>query len=93
MDTKKDSMIPKCGNLADLSKFNTVVGAKQLRKALQNGRAKAVYLAKNADPAITGPIAARCQQSGIEYSWVKSMQDLGRACGIEVSAATAAVVK
>ena len=46
MDTKKDSKIPKCGNLADLRNFKTVVGAKQLRKALQNGRAKAVFIAK-----------------------------------------------
>ena len=56
MDTKKDCKIPECGDLAFLSKNKVVVGAKQLRKALEKGTAKFVCLAKNADPAITAPI-------------------------------------
>lgn len=92
MDMKNDRKIPYCGSLPDLSVKKTVVGAKQLRKALENGRAKAVYLAKNADPAITGPIEALCERQNIRPNWVRSMQELGRACGIEVGAAAAAVV-
>ena len=34
MDTKDVSMIPECGDLTVLKKFKTVVGLKQLRKAL-----------------------------------------------------------
>ena len=92
MDTKKDSKIPQCGNLTDLAKYKTVVGAKQLRKALKNGKARSVFLACNADPAITEPIAALCQQNNVDYAWVRSMTDLGHACGIEVGAAAAAAV-
>ena len=92
MDTKKDSRIPQCGSLPDLSKERIVVGAKQLRKALASGCAQSVFLAENADPAITEPIAAVCMASGIELTWVASMADLGRACGIEVGAAAAATV-
>ena len=69
-----------------------VVGAKQLRKALQNGRAKRVYLAGNADPAITEPIELMCKQYHIDYAWVPNMLDLGKACGIEVGAAAAAAI-
>ena len=69
-----------------------VVGAKQLRKALQSGRATRVYLARNADPAITEPLEAMCRQCHIEFAWVPSMLDLGKACGIEVGAAAAAAV-
>ena len=69
-----------------------MVGAKQLRKALASGRARRVFLAENADPAITEPIAEQCEAAGIEYTWVGSMADLGRACGIEVGAAAAATV-
>ena len=93
MDTKKDSMIPKCGNLADLSQFKTVVGAKQLRKALQNGRAKAVFIAKNADPFLTEPLTALCLQNHVQINWIDTMLDLGIACGIDVGAAAAAVVE
>lgn len=70
----------------------TVVGAKQIRKALNAGLAKQVYVARNADPALTEPIVALCQRKSVAYTWVRSMAELGRACGIEVGAAAAATV-
>lgn len=85
-------MIPRCEDVPDLTCVKTVVGSKQLRKALRNGSAKKVYLAQNADPAIVEPVALLCEENHIPYSWVRSMADLGRACGIEVGAAAAAVV-
>ncbi len=69
-----------------------VVGAKQLKKALQNGRASQVYLAQNADPAITEALVALCEQNSVPYVWVPSMNELGKRCGIEVGAAAAAAV-
>ena len=92
MDKKKDCKIPKCGKLPDLTQNKIVVGTKQLKKALVNGCARYVYLAENADPAVTEPIAALCKSGNIQITWVSSMADLGRACGIEVGAAAAAVV-
>ena len=93
MDKKKECKIPKCGAEPDLRKFKVVVGAKQLRKALRAGRAEYVYLAENADPAITEPIEEMCGELHIQITWVRSMADLGRACGIEVGAAAAAVIR
>ena len=92
MDTKHDSRIPKCGEVPDLSEKHMVVGTKQLKKALLGGRAKRVYLARNADPAITEPLEALCQKFRVCYDWVPSKQDLGKRCGIEVGAAAAAAV-
>ncbi len=92
MDTQNDSRIPQCGDLADLSRFHMVVGAKQLRKAVQRGIAKAVYLAENADPAITQPLETMCLQNKIACVWVSDMVQLGHACGIDVGAAAAAVI-
>ncbi len=92
MDKKKDCIIPKCGTAPDLHKCKTVVGTKQLKKALLAGRAKYVFLAENADPAVTEPLMALCESGNIHVTWVRSMADLGRACGIEVGAAAAAVV-
>ena len=74
------------------SGIRTVVGARQIRKALNAGSANRVYLARNADPALTEPIEALCQRNGVECTWVRSMTELGRACGIEVGAAAAAAV-
>ena len=92
MDTKKDCKIPECGDLAKLSHSKLVVGAKQLRKALERGTARFVCLAKNADPAITAPIEENCIQKGISVTWVCTMQELGALCGIDVGAAAAAAV-
>jgi large subunit ribosomal protein L7A len=92
MDTQNYSKIPKCGSLPDLSAFKVVVGSKQLRKALVNGRARYVFLAENADPCITEPMEALCIQNHVAYHWVPTMSELGNACGIEVGAAAAAAV-
>lgn len=78
--------------LADLQNDHIIVGAKQLRKALLRGGVRRVYLALDADPAITAPLEELCLQNKVEFSWVKRMLDLGRACGIEVGAAAAATV-
>lgn len=92
MDTQKNSLAADSDVLDALRLQKVVVGAKQLRKALTRGSAQRVYLASNADPALTEPLEALCQHYGVEYYWVRSMEDLGRACGIEVGAATATVV-
>lgn len=93
MDKKKDCKIPECGDLPDLSREKTVVGAKQLRKAVVSGRASRVFLAQDADPDLTEPLAALCVEHHIQVTWVPGMASLGKACGIEVGAAAAAVVE
>lgn len=88
MDTKKDAKIPKFGEMGD---GRLIVGAKQIRKALEKGKICAVFLAKNADPEITGPLQAQCQLHHVSCTWVSTMEALGKACGIDVGAAAAAV--
>ena len=90
MDKKKDCKIPKYGKLSDLPKGRFVVGAKQLKKAVKAGRVRYVFLAENADPAVTEPIEKLCADNHIHITWVRTMAELGRACGIEVGAAAAA---
>ena len=92
MDKKKDCTIPKYGMLQSLNNTRFVVGSKQLKKAVKAGRARYVFLAENADPAVTEPLEELCAANHIQITWVPSMAELGRACGIEVGAAAAAVV-
>ncbi len=92
MDKKKDCKIPEYGSLPDPAACKVVVGSKQLKKAVRDGRARLVFLAENADPAVTEPLAQLCQLSNIHITWVCTMAELGRACGIEVGTAAAAVV-
>ena len=93
MDRKQKGKIPECGDLPDISREQVAVGAKQLKKAVRAGRAVRVYLAENADPALTRPLAELCGENQVQIAWVADMADLGRACGIEVGAAAAAVLK
>ena len=74
-----------------ISGKRVLVGAKQIRKSLAGGTAGYVYLAVDADPIVTEPIIALCQLHNVKIAWVRSMTDLGHACGIEVGAAAAAV--
>ena len=92
MDTQKDVIMAISQVTEELAKSKFVVGAKQLKKTLKSGKARCVFLACNADPAITEPIVALCQQNNVDFAWVRSMTDLGHACGIEVGAAAAAAV-
>ena len=92
MDKKTDCKIPNCGGYPNLSKERFVVGAKQLKKAVKAGRVRCVFLAENADPAVTEPLEELCINNRIQITWVRSMAELGRACGIEVGAAAAAVL-
>ena len=92
MDTKKSIQDSGSDPLADLQGRRVIVGAKQLRKALANGQANLVFLAENADPALTEPIEALCLKHQVKYVWVRHMSELGHACGIDVGAAAAAVV-
>ena len=92
MDTQKEVVMALSQISEELTNKRFVVGAKQLKKALKNGTAHRVFLACNADPAVTEPIAALCKQNHVDVAWVRSMTDLGHACGIEVGAAAAAAV-
>ena len=93
MDTQNDKRNGERKMLAELSRRKTVVGSKQLRKALDRGSVSFVILARNADPAITEPIEAICRRDDVPFAWVRDKLELGKACGIEVGAAAAAAVK
>lgn len=73
--------------LTDLTVVEKVVGAKQAKRALRDGKARRVYLAQDADPRVTEPIAELCAQQGVPVEEVAKMKDLGNACGINVGAA------
>ncbi len=70
-----------------------VVGLKQTNRALEKGEVICVYWAKDADAKLLKPILEVCRSRQIEIKEVPSMLDLGKACGIEIGAAVAAVLE
>lgn len=69
-----------------------IVGVKQTLKALEKGRARVVYIARDAEAHVVQPVLEACQRRGLEPVYVDTMKDLGRHCQIDVGAATAALV-
>ena len=78
---------------SELDTSNKVVGAKQTKRALVDGRAKKIFLAADADPRVTDPLARLAQEAGVAVEEVPSMKELGAACGIAVGSAVAALVE
>ena len=68
------------------------IGAKQATKYVELGKADEVFVAKDADPRITARMVSLCKKMGVRVTYVDSKKLLGKACGIEVSAAIAAIV-
>lgn len=67
------------------------IGTKQTTRLVESGKAVEVFVARDADPRITQKIINLCKKTGIQVTYVDSMKQLGKACGIEVGAAMAAV--
>lgn len=71
---------------------NKVVGIKQTRKAIKENKAKIVYLAEDVDHHLFKEIQNLCEENHVDIYYAKTMKELGKACGIEIKAASAAVI-
>ncbi|MCI8304446.1 MAG: 50S ribosomal protein L7ae-like protein [Lawsonibacter sp.] len=79
--------------IPELSGSNKVVGAKQAKRALKDGRAVRLYMAMDADPRLLQPLVQEAVNRQVPVSQVPTMKDLGQSCGIAVGAAVAVLLK
>ncbi len=70
-----------------------IVGVKQTEKAVTKEIAKKVYIACDADERIIGKLRELCMEKNVKVVEAESMDELGKACGISVKAAAAAILK
>lgn len=68
------------------------VGLKQTQRALEKGRVRRVYLANDAETHVRRPVLEWCDKHSVECIEVPTMKELGKACGIEVGTAVAALL-
>ena len=78
---------------SELSGSNKVVGAKQAKRALRDGRAVRLFMAVDADPRLLQPLVQEAVNRQVPVSKVPTMKELGLACGIAVGAAVAVLTK
>ena len=76
--------------ISELSGSNKVVGAKQAKRALRDGRAARLYMAMDADPR---PLVQEAVNRQVPVQQVPTMKELGQSCGIAVGAAVAVLLK
>ena len=79
--------------LEKLKEASKVVGTRRVLRSIQAGEAAEVYVARDADLFILRQVKKACEDAGVRMVEVDSMKELGRACGIEVKTASAAIVK
>jgi len=80
--------------LEDLRKAsNKTIGMKQTLKAVQAGYADKVFLARDVDDFVAKKVEEQCRKYNVPIIIVDSMELLGKACGIDVGAATAAILR
>lgn len=69
-----------------------IVGTKQSVKALLNNDVKEIVIAEDADDRVVQKVVQTAEQKQVPLIKVESMKKLGKACGIEVGAATVAII-
>lgn len=75
-----------------LQQGSKVVGTKQTLKILEAGQAKILYIAKDASVQALDKIIGIAGTNHIDVVYVDSMEELGKACDVEVKTATAALI-
>lgn len=78
--------------LEELKDAQRVVGVKQVRRTLCAREAKKLFVARDADPALTGPLTELAREQGLAVEEAPTMKALGQACGIAVGAACCATL-
>ncbi len=79
--------------LSELSQAAKVVGVKQSQKVIREGKAKAVFVADDAEQRVIRPIRELCDEMNVPLSEIPTMTELGDAAGIDVGAAVVTLLE
>ena len=79
--------------LENLKSSKKSVGIKQTLKSVLSGNAIHVFIAEDADEKVVNELKEVCKKSSIQIEYVENMKVLGKACGIDVGAAVACLLK
>lgn len=76
-----------------LKKKDKVVGIKQTKKAAEQDKLEAVFIACDADQRVVGQLKQLCEEKKIPVCTTETMKQLGKAAGIDVGAAIVGITK
>ena len=78
--------------MSELSAAKKVVGLNQTKKAVNNGKAKKIFAAKDADEQFLLQIKRLCEGKPVDVDESMTMEELGSACNIDVGCAVCAII-
>jgi large subunit ribosomal protein L7A len=70
-----------------------IIGTKQTVKALKSGYVIELVVATDAEQNVIAKVVQTAKDMNVPISYVDSMKKLGKACRIEVGAATVAITR
>ena len=80
-------------SFGQIPKRNKVAGVRAVSRAIAEGSAKKILVAKDAETKIITEVLLLAEEKGIEVVWVARMKELGEYCGISVGASCCAVLE
>lgn len=89
----KGEKVDLSSDLETLKTSSKTIGARQTAQAIQKGKAKVVFVAKDSDEWVVRDIIDMCKRKSIKIVFVDSKKELGRLCGINVCASSAAIIE
>jgi len=79
--------------LEELKTDKKIVGFKQSLKAVKGEEATKAFVSMDADVHVTTPFVHACEAHDVPVEYCESCRILGEACGIDVGAAVAVLLK
>ena len=79
--------------LNELAVPERVVGEREVRRAMEKGILRKLFVAADGDDKITKPVRDTAARLGVEVETVDSKLKLGRACAIDRPAAVAGLLR
>ena len=68
-------------------------GTNEATKAIERGTSKLIIIAEDVDPPeVVAHLPILCEEHGAAYAFVTSKQELGKALGIDITSAAAAIL-
>jgi len=83
----------KLSELSESPAAKRTVGLNQTKKAVNGGKAKKVYAAKDADELFLLQIKRLCETKSVPIDEDATMSELGTACNIDVDCAVCAIIE
>ena len=79
--------------ISEAEKARLLIGFKQVKRALSEGRAEKVFLSGDCETKISAPVETLAGENNVQLFYIATMKELGELCGISVKASCAVVLK